>query len=53
MPKTRESQLLTRIHPLHPVRKGIVRDQVVSPPSWIRDDRVCLDQRRCQRRDDG
>jgi len=28
----------TRIHPLHPIRKGIIRNQVVSSPSRVRDD---------------
>ena len=33
-------KVLTRIHPLHSIRKGIIRHQIVSPPPGIREHRV-------------
>jgi hypothetical protein len=33
-------KVLTRIHPLHSIRKGIIRNQIVSPPPGIREHRV-------------
>lgn len=45
---TKKNRILTRIHPLHSIRKGIVRNEVITSPSWIRDDSMCRRQRRAQ-----
>lgn len=37
-----------RIYPLHPKWPTCIRNQIISPPSWIRDDRMCLHHQRHQ-----
>lgn len=39
--KNEKEIVLTWIHPLHPKGKRLVRDQIISSPSWIRDDCMC------------
>jgi hypothetical protein len=41
-------QILTRIHPLHAIRKRIIRNQIISSPSRICQDSMSLHQPQCQ-----
>jgi hypothetical protein len=34
--------VLTRIHPLHAIGKGIIRNQIISSPPRVRDDRMSI-----------
>ena len=48
---SKRKSILTRIHPLHPIGKCVIRNQIVSSPSRICENSVCIHHHREQRSD--